>query len=804
MILTTRAIKQVIVLILILIFVSLTACGGAEERKASYLAKAKSYMSEENYEKARIELKNALQISPKDVEARFMLAEVSGKLQDWQQAVANYRLIIELDEKDVKARNQLGRLYFLNKNYKESRDFLDKILQIDPDNADGLTLRAMFYAKDEENEKAVNDVLAALKTDPTNIEASAMLASLYAKMGLPEKTEKIFLEAIEKHPEHIPLRVMLGDFYANEKKNNEALAVYKKIVEIKPDILMNRVRLATFLDRLNQPDEAEKVLREGIKRDPNEVESKLVLVDYFIRQGRKQQAEQELLAFIQEAPEAYRLRNSLAKFYETQGENGKAKKIYQEIIDIAGNNNDGLEARVKLAGIFIRETDLPRAEALLNEVLKENLNYNEALVLRGQLAMARNDAVGAINDFRSALKGQPNSPRILQNLARAHMLNKEYEQAINNLQSAQEIENSNSSLQLDLAQAFGLNGESKKSIELYRTVLDREPGNIQARSAFFAVLMKTQNYQEARKLAEEAIATDKDSFLGYYLSGMVFQAEKKYPESIKQLTTAIKLQPNEINVVVALVRSLTENKQNELAIKHLQEFLISSPNNVVAVNLLAEVYFLDKKYQQAIASLDKAKAIQPKWLTIYYNKVRVYNAMSNKQAAFDALDEGLKNTEYADQLVIEKSLLYEQFKEYDKAIANYEDALAKKPDSVMVANNLAMALVTHKSDEKSLARARELTRIFIDSKSPAMKDSVGWVLYKSGEIDQAIPFLEEAAAALDNAPVVNYHLGMAYYSKGDMNQSQIFLKKALVSNAKYYGVEEAKETLDKIAKADNK
>ena len=111
--------KYAFVAALVLATFLLFACGGAEERKASYIAKAKAFVSEENFEKARIELKNALQISPKDIEARYMLAEVSEGLKDWQQAAANYRFIIDLDKKHVKARNQMARLYYLSKNFKE-------------------------------------------------------------------------------------------------------------------------------------------------------------------------------------------------------------------------------------------------------------------------------------------------------------------------------------------------------------------------------------------------------------------------------------------------------------------------------------------------------------------------------------------------------------------------------------------------------------------------------------------------------------------------------------------------------------
>lgn len=40
-----------------ILVVALSACGGAEDRKAKYVEKGKVYLAEKNYDKARIEIK---------------------------------------------------------------------------------------------------------------------------------------------------------------------------------------------------------------------------------------------------------------------------------------------------------------------------------------------------------------------------------------------------------------------------------------------------------------------------------------------------------------------------------------------------------------------------------------------------------------------------------------------------------------------------------------------------------------------------------------------------------------------------
>ena len=49
----------------------LSGCGGAEARKTKHLEKGMAFLADENFEKARVEFRNALQIAPNDGEIRY-------------------------------------------------------------------------------------------------------------------------------------------------------------------------------------------------------------------------------------------------------------------------------------------------------------------------------------------------------------------------------------------------------------------------------------------------------------------------------------------------------------------------------------------------------------------------------------------------------------------------------------------------------------------------------------------------------------------------------------------------------------
>ena len=58
------------------LMLSFLACGGPQERKAQYRAKAQDYIEVGDFSKGRVALRNVLKIDPKDAEAYYLVAQV--------------------------------------------------------------------------------------------------------------------------------------------------------------------------------------------------------------------------------------------------------------------------------------------------------------------------------------------------------------------------------------------------------------------------------------------------------------------------------------------------------------------------------------------------------------------------------------------------------------------------------------------------------------------------------------------------------------------------------------------------------
>jgi tetratricopeptide (TPR) repeat protein len=205
---------------------------------------------------------------------------------------------------------------------------------------------------------------------------------------------------------------------------------------------------------------------------------------------------------------------------------------------------------------------------------------------------------------------------------------------------------------------------------------------------------------------------------------------------------------------------------------------------------------LGGRNEEAIALFQQAIAINPKWPVPYSNTALVYERMQQPEKALAAIKSGVDATEGAPSLVMALASKYEQMGKVDDAIAEYEKALEKAPDALVVANNLAMLLVDHRSDAASLERAKKLIGPLKNANNAAFLDTVGWVQFKAGELEAAIPNLEQAVKAAPEAAVLQYHLGMAYLKKGDKTAALEALKKAVDTKEVYTGLDEAKSALE--------
>jgi tetratricopeptide (TPR) repeat protein len=778
----------------------LAGCGGAEQRRARYIEKGESYLAERNYEKARVEFRNALQIEPNDVNARYQLGRVSEKLNNPREAVGHYQAAIDLDPNHMESRAALGRLYLLGGVADRALELVSPGLTQQPENPQLLTVRGAAKAQLGDIPAAFEDAEAAAKLAPNDEYAIALLASLYRQSARSDKAIEVVTAGLERVPNSVDLRVVLADLLLAHKQMAEAEAQLKKVIELQPDDLSHRYRLARFHMLAKNVPAAEQALRDAIEAASESVEPKAALADLLAANGAPDKAEAELKKFAAAEKDGASMQLALAKFHETQRKPDAAEAVYREIIKEQELKPDGLTARNRLATLLLQKQDVKGATPLIDEVLKENPRDNDSLVLRGNLALAKGDAPAAIADLRAVLRDQPASIPVLRALARAHLQNNELALAEETLRSAAQSNPGDRQVRLELSQLLTQSGRAEQARPVMEQLVKEMPSDVNTLESLFRVQAAMKDLAAARATAETIKQVRPDMPLGWYLEGAVSEAEQKYDAAEASYVRSLEVQPNAGEPLTALVRVDVARKQFPKAVARLDKVIAEQPDNVIARNLKGELLTSRGDLNAAVAAFNDAIAKAPQWWMPYRGLALAHLSGKRNDDAIRVLEQGLEKTGAA-ALGTDLAALYERLERPDDAIRVYETLVSREPTSVAALNNLAMLLVSYRSDAASLDRAEQLTGKLNHVSEPSILNTRGWVKFKRGEFQESLALLQQAVNKSPESPLMRYHLGMAQLKIGDRASAQKNLEAAVGSGRQFHGTKEAQAALEQIRAA---
>jgi Flp pilus assembly protein TadD len=108
--------------------------------------------------------------------------------------------------------------------------------------------------------------------------------------------------------------------------------------------------------------------------------------------------------------------------------------------------------------------------------------------------------------------------------------------------------------------------------------------------------------------------------------------------------------------------------------------------------------------------------------------------------------------------------MYDRQKKYDASEAEFRKVLALNPDNAGALNYLGYSLADR---NVRLDEAFQMVKKAVDLEpdNPAYMDSLGWVYYRQGKLNDAEQFLVRALEGTKD-PTVHDHLGDIYFKEG--------------------------------------
>ncbi|MFZ5619796.1 MAG: tetratricopeptide repeat protein [Pseudomonadota bacterium] len=717
----------------------LAGCGGAEERKAKYLERGKAYIAEENWDKARVEIKNVLQIDPKAAEAYYLLGQVEEKRQEWAKAFGSYAKAVELDPDLVDARSRLAQFYMLQANAFKAQDErdgeakalgqaqaeIDEILKRDPKHSGARALQASMLLREGKSDEALALAEAVVKEDPGHGPAAGLLASLYEQAGRVADAEKVLVAAVGTVDEPIPLKMHLAQLYAREKKNDAAEAVLRELISARPEELSYRAQLAQFLVQTGQIDKAEAVLRDAVEADPNEARRYLMLADLLVKKEDTGAAAEYLRQSIARKPELSDLRLGLAQLYEHDKKLEDAQQVYADMIAHYGDEPAGLQARNRLATHAAAAGDMDRARKLVEEVLAKNPKDGDALVMKGRMDMENKDYDAAVASFRTVLKDQPDSVPVLHLLAEAQLRKGDTELAGDNLRRAVEVAPQNVSARVKYARFLIARKELVRALEQIDYVLERDPANVEAVTA-----------------KSELLAAKGD-----------LAAVKEQLARLKEAA------PDSTDASLRLARVHLAEGDAAAALAEVDSVLARDAKNVQALVLKTDILAATKDVDALGSAISDLKAAAPDFAEGYFRMGRYLRAKGDIAGALKEYERGYALAKDVGKVAMLSEIINTQIAagQADPALARLQAILREEPDHKVAHDLLGVVQMARK--DYVAAEAAFNRQIQINPNSGTVYGQLAAARERQGNAAGAVAAYEQGLAVLKDD--VGLQVGLA-------------------------------------------
>jgi len=205
---------------------------------------AEAYLRERNKELARQQIEAAQKISPQDVRVLSLQGNLKMLEQDGRGAEEVFKKLVELHPNDPSAYVRLGAFYGAAGRIPEAERHLRKALELNPDQRDAIGLITGIYVQQKKYEEALKLCTSQRQRPGADPQALAYLSYLEGRvllsMGERGKALEHFEKAIEADPDTLGAYEAIARVHLAEKKLDQAREQYESIIRKDPKYKIKR------------------------------------------------------------------------------------------------------------------------------------------------------------------------------------------------------------------------------------------------------------------------------------------------------------------------------------------------------------------------------------------------------------------------------------------------------------------------------------------------------------------------------------------------------------------------------------
>lgn len=650
-----------------------------------------------------------------------------------------------------------GILELQRGNLDKANSTLQEVLKAAPNHLPSMLAYATANYRLGNYQQSISYAGKVLGAAPYNLIAGKVLANSQLKTGDAQGALKTLDSLLAKHPNDAGLLAMAGDAHLRIGDYTKAMGYLDRAAEIEPENPTIRTRLAAGHLASGDGKDALADLEAAARLSDKAGQADTALVLLHLKGKDYDKALQAIANLEKKLPNNPVTHNLRAAALLGKGDRANARKALEQALAIQPTF---LPAALNLARLDVQDKKPQAARKRFDSILAADKNNAQAMLALADLAAADKKEKDYVAWLEKAVKADPQLLAAHLGLVRFYLSKKQDAKALAHAREAADA-NPDKPGALELLGATQMAaGDRAGSLATYTTLAQKSP-----RSAGAQMLLA--NAQVANKQAEAARRT---------------------------LKNALQLKPDFLKAQEALIQMELADGKLDAALQIARQIQAQQPKSPVGFEREADILLSQKRYPQAIRAYEQALAKGPGPAGL----IKLHRALflaGDTRAADQRLASWMKQHPEDPVVQIYAAEVYTLTQRNREAIALYEVILKRNPNNPATLNNLAI-LYQREKDSRALTTAERALKLAPES--PAVQDTLGWVLVQQGQLPRGLDLLRKAAAKAPYATGIRYHYGAALARSGRKSEAKRELKAALASGQNFPELSEAKALLDSL------
>ncbi|WP_162010069.1 tetratricopeptide repeat protein [Pelodictyon luteolum] len=477
---------------------------------------------------------------------------------------------------------------------------------------------------------------------------------------------------------------------------------------------------------------------------------------------------------------------STAKAFLSLGELDSARVYAERCAALSPSNRHALGL---LADVSHAMGEPKRAVQLYGKLAHMDPGNTELLTWLAMEHLAAEQPAEALSVFQRVLSLDPGNETARSHVLLLQIRMQRYPEAIASLREMTKGGNGDERLRLTLGGLYLRTGDYADAASTFREAIDASPGFIPAWLALFEVSVRSKDMMSFRSDLLSFYDTlrpalpKKLELTRFYLSESVSDSLYRIPSRI-MLDETCRRHPESAEAL--MLRGWARMRADDLG-GALRDFRAAVPLDQKNSDLresLVSALLVSRQFSAAQRVVLRARRDFPsERLRFQILEGYVLYESGKARQAVPLLEQALRSRRILERRELQERALSTLAFAYDtmgvpaKSMPLYEQLLVLEPGNALVLNNLAYSLTIVGSD---LKRARQLAEAAVakEPDSGVYLDTLGWILYRQGELKEARIRLERAMELEPLEPEIARHLAELYRAAGELEKSEAMQKKA--------------------------